>query len=95
MYCNAIRVGGQEDWDFAWKRYLNSNVGSEREAIMSALGCTRETWLLSRYLEWALMENSGIRKQDVPRVFAAVANNVIGHELAYRFLKNNWIRIKN
>lgn len=94
VYCNAIQIGGQEEWDFAWSRYLNTNVGNEREIIMSALGCSRETWILSRYLEWAITSNSGIRKQDAARVFLAVSNNVIGQQLAYRFLKTNWDRIK-
>lgn len=94
VYCNAIKAGGQEEWDFAWQRYLKTNVGSEKEIIMTALGCSRETWILSRYLEWAVTENSGIRKQDTARVFASVASNVIGQQLTYRFLKNNWTRIK-
>lgn len=61
---------------------------------MSALGCSREVWILSRYLEWAITPNSGIRKQDAARVFSVVANNVIGQELTYRFMKTNWDRIK-
>lgn len=48
MYCTAIKVGGQEEWDFAWERYKNSNVGSEKELLLQALGCSREVWILSR-----------------------------------------------
>lgn len=94
VYCTAVRVGGQEHWDFAWQRYKNTNVGAEKDILMTALGCSRETWILSRYLEWALSENHGIRKQDSPGVFTAVASNVVGQELAYRFMKNNWDRLK-
>lgn len=94
VYCIAIRVGGQEEWEFAWQRYLNTNVGSEKDILLSALGCSRETWILSRYLYWAISEGSGIKKQDSPRVFTAVSNNVIGQEIAYRFFKNNWAALK-
>ncbi|KAF5289209.1 hypothetical protein FQR65_LT00096 [Abscondita terminalis] len=94
VYCVAIKAGGQEEWDFAWQRYLASNVGSEKDIIMSALGCSKETWILSRYLYWAVTDGSGIRKQDAPRVFSAVSNNIIGQELAYKFFKNNWILLK-
>ncbi|KAF5299269.1 hypothetical protein FQA39_LY02442 [Lamprigera yunnana] len=94
IYCVAIRAGGQEEWDFAWERYLKSNVGSEKDVIMSALGCSRETWILSRYLYRAVTENSGIRKQDSIRVFTAVSNNIIGQELVYKFFKNNWSLLK-
>jgi aminopeptidase N len=94
VYCTAISVGGQAEWDFAWERYLNANVENEKETLLMALGCSKEIWILSRYLEWAVTERSGIRKHDSARVFAAVANNAIGQQLAYRFLKTNWNRLR-
>lgn len=95
VYCTAIRVGGPAEWDFTWQRYLESNVGSEKDLLLSALGCTRETWLLSRYLDWALNDKSGIRKQDVPRVFGTVSSNIIGQPLAFNFFRNKWNQLKN
>ncbi|KAJ8982959.1 hypothetical protein NQ317_005276 [Molorchus minor] len=95
IYCTAIADGGQEEWDFAWQRYLNTNVANEKEILLSALSCSKETWILSKYLEWAVTENSGIRKHDCPRVFAAVSQNPIGQDLAYRFLKSTWSRIRS
>ncbi len=50
VYCTAIRIGGQKEWDFAWQRYLKSNVGSEKDILLSALGCSREPWILSRWV---------------------------------------------
>lgn len=94
VYCTVIKLGGQEEWDFAWERYLNTNVENEKEILLLALGCSRETWILSRYLEWAVTGNSGIRKHDSARVFASVANNPVGQQLTYRFLKNNWERLR-
>lgn len=95
VYCTAIRIGGQVEWDFAWQRYLNTNVGSEKDLLLQALGCSREVWILSRYLDWAITENSGIRKQDARRVFGFVAGNPIGQPLAFNYLRNNWARIKD
>lgn len=94
VYCNAIKYGGQEEWEFAWQRYLNTDVGSEKELIMSGLGCSREPWILQRYLEWAITEGSGIRKQDAVRVFSTVSNSYVGQQISYRFLKTNWDNIK-
>lgn len=94
VYCTAIRTGGQAQWDFAWERYQNTNVGSEKDLLLYALGCSREPWILSRYLEWASTENSGIRKQDAPRVFSGVANNPVGQPIVFSFLRNNWARLK-
>ena len=48
-YCNAISDGSEEEWDFAWQRYQNSHVATEKATILSALGCTKEVWLLNRY----------------------------------------------
>lgn len=94
VYCTAIRVGGQKEWKFAWERYLETNVGSEKDLLLYALGCTRETWLLSRYLDWAITENSGIRKQDAGRVLNTVASNAIGQPFAFNFFRNKWSRLR-
>jgi len=47
-----------------------------------------------RYLDWAVSENSGIRKQDAARVFGAIASNSVGQPLAYSFLRNKWDHIR-
>ncbi|XP_063912519.1 aminopeptidase N-like isoform X2 [Zophobas morio] len=86
IYCTAIRHGGEKEWDFLWGQYKKSNVASEKNTIMNALGCTREMWLLRRYLEWSITPNSGIRKQDSSSVFGAVAGNDIGFYVAKHFL---------
>jgi len=95
IYCTAINVGGQSEWEFAWERYLRTNVGSEKSLLLSALGCTREVWILSRYLYWSVTEGSGIRKQDASSVFGAVASNPIGQPLAFAFLRDHWEHIKH
>lgn len=89
VYCTAIREGGDHEWHFLWDRYTKSNVGSEKAIILTALGCTREIWLLQRYLEWTLDESSGVRKQDQTIVFKAVADNDVGLLLAKSFLIEN------
>ncbi|XP_048524081.1 aminopeptidase N [Dendroctonus ponderosae] len=94
VYCTAIGDGGQEEWDFAWNRYLNANVATDKEIILTALACSKEIWILSRYLEWSITENSGIRKHDTARVFALISENPVGHDLVYRFVKTNWQRIR-
>ncbi|XP_066591926.1 aminopeptidase N [Prorops nasuta] len=94
VYCTAIRVGGQTEWEFAWQRFLETNVGTEKDLLLHALGCTREAWILNRYLDWAVTENSGIRKQDVTLVFGAISSNIIGQPLAFNYFRNNWARLR-
>lgn len=86
VYCYAIRQGNDKEWNFLWTRYTKSNVGTERAMILSSLGCSREIWILARYLEWMLDESSGVRKQDAPIVFANIARGDIGFHLAKVFL---------
>lgn len=95
VYCTAIKYGPQAYWDFAWERYKSTNVASEKEILLGSLACTREPWLLTRFMELALMTNSEIRKQDAVSVFRAVASNSVGDLLAFNFIRDNWDRIKN
>ncbi|XP_011870128.1 PREDICTED: aminopeptidase N-like [Vollenhovia emeryi] len=94
IYCTAIRMGGRGEWEFVWQRYQKSNVGSEKNLLLQALACTREMWLLNRLLDWAVTEDSGIRKQDATGVFASVANNIAGESLIFDYFINNWAHIK-
>ena len=48
IYCNAISSGGEEEFDFAWARFQTSRDMVERETLLGALCCARETWLLNR-----------------------------------------------
>jgi aminopeptidase N len=84
VYCTAIRRGKEAEWTFLWKRYINSNVGAEKSMIISALSCTREQWLLNRYLGWSL-NSTLVRKQDATIVFSGVASEEIGYHLARNF----------
>ena len=93
-YCNAIAAGSQEEWDFAWARYVNSQVASEKSTILSALSCTKDVWLLNRYLNMSLTANSGVRKQDGYKVLGGVGRNTIGRSLTWDFVRDNWDLIK-
>lgn len=86
IYCTAVRYGNDREWKFLWQRYRNSNVATERSLILGALGCSREVWLLQRYLDWTLNESTGVRKQDRTTVFGGVARNDVGLPLAKSFL---------
>ncbi|XP_076040625.1 aminopeptidase N-like isoform X3 [Oratosquilla oratoria] len=93
VYCTAIKHGDKEEWDFAWNQYQASNVGSEKAKLLSAMGCTKKIWLLSRYLDIAFTPNLGVRKQDASSVFRSVAYNSVGRYLAWDYLRDQWERI--
>merc|ERR1712045_26356 len=64
---------GETEWDFGWQQYENSNVATEKRDLLGALSCTKEVWLLNRFLNWSLTEGSGIRKADGRSVISRVA----------------------
>ncbi|KAK3928579.1 Aminopeptidase N [Frankliniella fusca] len=86
VYCYAIRHGKSQDWHWLWQRYLRSNVASARVTILGALGCSRDLWVLRRYLEWSIDKESGVRLQDSAYVFSAVASSEVGYPIAKDFL---------
>uniref|UniRef100_A0AAG5CSS6 Aminopeptidase N n=1 Tax=Anopheles atroparvus TaxID=41427 RepID=A0AAG5CSS6_ANOAO len=94
VYCTAIKYGDETEWDFAWERFQKATVASEKEILLSAMGCSRVPWILTRYLENSMSDDFGIRKQDAFRVFLSVADNVIGQSLAFDYMRNNWPKMK-
>ena len=46
-YCHGIAAGGVAEWRAAFERYRTSNLATEQAMILSALGCTRDAFLLA------------------------------------------------
>lgn len=89
-YCMGIKYGTEEDWDFLWKQYYDSNSATEQSVILEALGCTQNTALLEKYLLYALKNftESRIRMQDNSAVFAAVySSSAFGAEFVLNFVE--------
>ncbi|XP_052869863.1 aminopeptidase N [Anopheles cruzii] len=95
VYCTAIKYGDETEWNFAWERFQRATVASEKEILLSALGCSRVPWILTRYLENSMSDDYGIRKQDAFRVFLSVSDNVVGQALAFDYMRNNWQKMKH
>ncbi|KAK9876074.1 hypothetical protein WA026_011185 [Henosepilachna vigintioctopunctata] len=95
VYCTAIRQGGKPEWDFAYHEYKRTNSPTEKNVLLDALGCTKHEWLLSRYLNIVLDDESySMRVQDADRIFESIANNKAGSRLAFDFLRRNWRDLK-
>lgn len=48
VYCTVLHQTSEDkEWDTLWKIYLNSNVATEKEMLLSALGCTRKHNLIN------------------------------------------------
>ncbi|XP_073328901.1 aminopeptidase N-like [Pagrus major] len=89
VYCNAIAAGGAAEWEFAWSKFKNASIAIEADKLRYALACTKQPWLLNRYLEYTLIPDM-IRKQDATSTIVYIANNVIGQSLAWDFVRARW-----
>ncbi|XP_060566248.1 aminopeptidase N-like [Ruditapes philippinarum] len=89
VYCVAIGEGGVDEWDFAWSQYQAANLAAEKSRLLAALSCSKETWILSRYLEMAIDANQ-IRRQDSVSVIVYISRNTIGRSLAWDFFRAKW-----
>ncbi|XP_068428480.1 aminopeptidase Ey-like isoform X2 [Clinocottus analis] len=94
VYCSAIAAGGAKEWDFAWSMFKNSTIAAEADKLMSALSCTKQPWLLNRYLEYCL-DPKKIRKQDATSTILSIASNPIGQPLVWDFVRAKWDHIFN
>ncbi|XP_069480419.1 aminopeptidase N-like [Ambystoma mexicanum] len=89
IYCHAIAEGKEAEWDFAWEMFQNSTLGSEADVLMQTMGCSREPWILNRYLDYTLDANK-IRRQDAVSTIIAVVARPVGQCLGWDFVRANW-----
>ncbi|XP_068578982.1 aminopeptidase N-like [Cebidichthys violaceus] len=94
VYCNAIAAGDAKEWEFAWSQFDKATIAIEADKLRSALACTKQPWLLNRYLEYTLNSDM-IRKQDATSTIVYIANNVVGQSLAWDFVRARWSYIFN
>uniref|UniRef100_A0A0P5FVD5 Aminopeptidase n=1 Tax=Daphnia magna TaxID=35525 RepID=A0A0P5FVD5_9CRUS len=91
--CTAIRHGGEVEWDFAFQRFRDSNVASEKATLLSSLSCTQESWIIARMLEMCLNPTTGFRTQDALDVIKTLAGNPIGRFLTFNFTREKWLEM--
>ncbi|NXY79389.1 AMPN Aminopeptidase, partial [Glareola pratincola] len=89
IYCSIVATGGEEAWDFIWDRFREATVVSEADKLRTALSCSRQPWILNRYLQYTL-DPKKIRKQDATATINSIASNVVGQPLAWDFIRGNW-----
>ena len=48
VYCTALKHGGLEEWNFAYKQYTIANVAVEKHKLLRSLSCSSKPWVLNR-----------------------------------------------
>ncbi|XP_077977919.1 aminopeptidase N-like [Glandiceps talaboti] len=86
VYCTAIKHGSDFEWEFAWQMYTSeTTIASDKEYLQTAMACTKDTWILARYLESALEESWANTA-----VSNALDNSPVGFPIAWTFTMDNF-----
>ncbi|XP_072021037.1 aminopeptidase N-like isoform X2 [Amphiura filiformis] len=93
VYCNGIKEGGQDEWDFGLERLKETTDSAEKNLWFYGLACSQEPWILSRYLE-LVFDSEVVKHQDAFLVIRFVAENYVGRALAWDFVRANWNRLR-
>ncbi|XP_064458599.1 putative aminopeptidase-2 [Ornithodoros turicata] len=83
------QIGNETIWQRLFDSYMAEPIQAERIKMMTALGQVQDEALIQRYLNFSFDE-SKVRGQDITMVFSTVANNPMGLEIAWTFLRKNW-----
>ncbi|XP_014663086.1 PREDICTED: aminopeptidase N-like isoform X2 [Priapulus caudatus] len=89
VYGNAIKYGGDEEWEFAYKQYQDTRTPSEKKELLQALTTTTDMWHITQILDYSLQPEK-IRKQDMFFVLIGVANNRLARWHVWRFVQSSW-----
>ncbi|MEE6509259.1 hypothetical protein FKM82_025163 [Ascaphus truei] len=91
IYCYAIAMGGEREWEFAWKMSNRSNIEGEMELdfLIHGMSCTKDPWLIYRFLQHTFERSTHFAVD----VFLNVLRNDIGRPIAWEFMRDNRQRI--
>ena len=93
IWCTAIRFGGPEEWDFAWRKSLALSPWPDRTSVLTSLACSRNAdhikKLLSRVYHPDVKQSSG----ESRALIEALSANPEARSMLTEFLLANWPRI--
>lgn len=91
VFCQAIKHGNEEDFNFLWKHYELSANTQERVVLLKALSCTTDLKLLERLLLQLVNKNSGVETtQKAANLLNAISSTSIsGSKSVIRFVTDH------
>ncbi|XP_008707747.2 aminopeptidase Q isoform X1 [Ursus maritimus] len=88
ILCYGIALGSEEEWDFLLNMYANKTKEEEKIQLAYAMSCSKDPWILNRYLEYAITASPFTFNET--NVIEVVAASEVGRYIAKDFLVNNW-----
>ncbi|NWJ07192.1 AMPQ Aminopeptidase, partial [Crypturellus undulatus] len=88
--CYGIAMGSDKEWNFGWDMYSQINSTKEdKDILLFALSCARESWLLYRYLQYGLSDTL-FSPNCTSDIILYVLVKDIGQRIAWEFVTENW-----
>lgn len=91
VYVTVLTNGNEETFNKMLKLYDDAEMQEEKVRIGRLLGTVRDEKLLQRTLEFAMSEK--VRAQDTGFVIAGVIGSVLGREVGWKFVEDNWAEL--
>ncbi|KAF3821456.1 hypothetical protein GH733_009498 [Mirounga leonina] len=88
ILCYGIALGSEEEWDFLLNMYANKTKEEERIQLAYAMSCSKDPWILNRYMEYAITASPFAFNET--NIIEVVAASEVGRYIAKDFLVNNW-----
>ena len=57
VYFYGILNGGEKEWNFAFKQYQNTTLGSERVKLLYGMAAIQEPWMIERSVRDIIIQN--------------------------------------
>lgn len=89
VYATVARVGTAKEHAQLIDLYKKAPMHEEKNRIGGVLGLFKQKELLEKTLRFAL--STDVRPQDSVRIIAGVTVNPLGTDLAWKFIKANWM----
>ncbi|NXX84708.1 AMPQ Aminopeptidase, partial [Urocolius indicus] len=88
--CYAVAMGSDKEWNFAWEMYNHTDSTKEdKDILLSAMSCAKESWLLYRYLQYGLSD-AFFSSNHTSIIILYVMAKDIGHRIGWEFVTENW-----
>ncbi|XP_003788948.1 aminopeptidase Q [Otolemur garnettii] len=88
ILCYGIALGSDKEWDFLLDVYTNTTEEEERIQLAYAMSCSKDPWILNRYMEYAI--TTSLFAFNETNIIEIVAASEVGRYIAKDFLVNNW-----
>lgn len=90
VYCEGVRKGSLEQFDFLLNLYLTTNAATEQQLTLLGMSCATENAVIHKFMN--LTSSPDVRSQDKATAFAMLLNNQYALESAASYLVENSAR---